>query len=363
MRPETRRKLDLSYSQHVPRAFLFAWLVTGNEQLAARLALRGWRRSMGSLQDLRGPDVLEARMLRSVVSGAGRSNLLHRRRADDLDNVWLHIPPRTRATLVMLYFDEIDPRRVADVLECSDATLESIRGRGFNSLKPHLGATEAEEEAHLRRWLAKRAGAAPAPPPENVSLRHRVGRRRLLTVVGAALMAVLLAAGAVAGTRVALNRAANPPPESAREAAPVDPVLRNRIVALREGCPDPARLRPLLSLPKKGKTDAAGVAVRFNEALLRGDRPAVRALAEPTAKPTYGAWVSTGSTRGVRVTSARRVSPDDLFTVACGRDVARRSLRVVMHDRNGITSRGLAFFYLAHTKEGWRVWATDEPGA
>ena len=361
MRPETRRKLDLSYSQHVPRAFLFAWLITGQEQLAARLAVRGWRRSMGSMQDLRGPDVLEARMLRSVVSGARRSNLLHRRRADDdLDGLWQRILPRTRAVLVMLYFDELDPRRVADVLECSDATLASVRGRGLNQLKPHLGETEAEEEAHLKRWLAERAGAAPAPPPEDLRLRHRVGRRRLGTVVGAALIAVLLAAGAVAGTRVALNRAANPPDRGAREDAPVDPVLRNRIGAIREGCPDPARLK---AVPKKGALDAAGVAVRFNEALLRGDRRTVRALGEPTAKPTYGAWVGTSSTKGVRVTSARRVSPDDLFTVACGRDIARRSLRVVVHDRNGITSKGLAFFYLAHTRDGWRVWATDEPGA
>src|SRR5665809_49068 len=74
-------------------------------------------------------------------------------------------------------------------------------------------------------------------------------------------------------------------------------------------------------------------------------------------EPTYGAWVSTSSHRGVTVTSASKIDPEDLFTVACGRDVARRSLRVVMHDRNGITSKGLAFFYLAYTKDGWRVWA------
>ncbi|MGH2775845.1 MAG: hypothetical protein ACRDJT_10510 [Actinomycetota bacterium] len=362
MRPETRRKLDLSYSQYVPRAFLFAWLVTGDDQLAARLALRGWCRSMGSMQDLRGPDVLEARMLRSVVWGAGRANLLHRPRAgDDIDGTWLHIPPRTRAALVMLYFDELDPRRVADLLECSDATLASVRGRGLNQLKRHLGDTEAEEEAHLQRWLAERAGAAPAPPPENMRLRHRVGRRRLGTVVGAALMAVLLAAGAVAGTRVALDRAANPPSERASDDVPVDPTLRNRIEALREGCPDPGRLR---SLPVRGSpAEAARLAVRFNEAIVLRDRRTVRALAEPTAEPTNGAWVSTRSRRGVTVTSASKVDAEDLFTVACGRDIARRSLRVVIHDRNGITTKGLAFFYVAYTKDGWRVWAADEPGA
>lgn len=359
MRPETRRKLDLSYSQHVPRAFLFAWLLTGHEQLAARLAVRGWRRSMGSMQDLRGPDVMEARMLRSVVSGAARRNLLHRRGAgDDLDGAWLHIPSRTRAALVMLYFDDIDPRHVADVLECSDATLASVKSRGLTQLKPHLG--EAEEESRLQRWLTERADTAPAPPPESVRLRRSVGRRRLVTVVGAALMAVLLAAGAVAGTRVALHRAANPPSETARDDIVVDRVLRNRIETLREGCPDPGRLRPL---PKKGVKDAAQVAVRFNEALVLGDKRTVRALAEPTAEPTYGTWASTSTHRGVKVTSASKVDREDLFTVACGRNITRRTLRIVMHDRNGITSEGLAYIYLAHTKDGWRVWAADEPGA
>ena len=361
MRPETRRKLDLSYSQHVPRAFLFAWLLTGKRQHAARLAIRGWRRAMGSMQDLRGPDVLEARMLRTVMSGAGRVNLLHRRGAgDDLGGAWLRIPPRTRAALVMLYFDEIDPRRVADVLECSDATLASIKSRGLNQLKPHLGEFEADEESHLQRWLTERADAAPAPPPESVQLRHNVGRRRLMTVVGTALLAVLLAAGAVAGTRVALHRAANPPPErGAEDPVRVDPVLQNRIEDLRIGCPDPARLE---ALPRRtGK--AADVAVRFNEAVVRGDRRTVGRLAEPTAAPTKGTWASTKSHRGVRVTGALRVDPGDLFSVACGQDVARRSLRIVLHDRNGITSEGLAFFYLAHTRDGWRVWAANEPGA
>jgi len=359
VRPETRRKLDLSYSQYVPRAFLFAWLITGREPLAERFAVRGWRRSIGSMQDLRGPDVAEARVLRTVLSGAVRANLRRRWGAgDDLEGAWLRLPPRTRAALILLYFDEIDPRHVADVLECSDATLSFLRARGLGYLRPYLGEGE---ESRLQSWLTERAASAPAPPSGSVPLRRSVNRRRLMTVAGAALMAVLLAAGAVAGTRVALHRAANPPPESVREGEPADPVLRNRIEAMREGCPDPERLR---SLPKRGSpADAARVAVRFNEAVVLGDRRTVRALAEPTAEPTHGAWVSTDSHRGVTVKSASRVDPEDLFSVACGRNITKRTLRVVMHDRNGITTKGLAFFYVAHTKDGWRVWAADEPGA
>lgn len=359
MRPETRRKLDLSYSQYVPPAFLFAWLITGSEPLAKRLAVRGWRRSIGSMQDLRGPDVAEARVLRTVLSGAVRANLRRRGRAGgDLDGAWLRLPPRTRAALVLLYFDEIDPRHVADVLECSDAAVASLRGRGLNHLRPQLGEGE---EGRLQSWLTERAESAPAPPSESVRLRRGVNRRRLMTVGGTALLAVLLAAGAVAGTRVALDRAENPPIEVDREElAATDPELRNRVDELRRGCPEPKRLGPV---PKKSEKDAADVAVQFNKALVLDDKRTVRALSEPSAEPTYGAWASTGSNKGVVVTSVGRNSADDLFSIACGREVTRRSLRVVMHDRNGTTSEGLAFFYLAHTKDGWRVWAADEPGA
>ena len=360
MRPETRRKLDLSFSQYVPRAFLFAWMVTGNEPLSTRLAVRGWRRSIGSMQDLRGPDVAEARVLRSVLSGAVRSNLLHRRPpGDDINGAWLCLPPRTRAALTLIYWDEMDPRHVADVLECSDSTLASIMNRGLRLLRPHLGEGE---EGRLKSWLTERADSAPAAPLEDVRLRRSVNRRRLMTVGGVALMAVMLAAGAVAGTRVALDRAANPPSETDREEQfDVDPELRNRVVELKGACPDWQRIGPI---PKKGsEANAADVAVRFNKALVLGDTRTVRTLEEPSAEPTYGAWASTGSTRGVTVTSVGRISAEDLFSVACGRVVTKRSLRVVMHDRKGTTSEGLAFFYVGHTKDGWRVWAADEPGA
>ena len=361
MRSETRRKLDLSYSQHVPRAFAFAWLVTGNEPLSARLAVRAWRKSMGSMQDLRGPDVLEAKMLRSIVSGASRANLLHRRRSKfELGGVWLRLPSRTRAALVMLYFDEIDPRHVADMLECSDATLASLRSRGLKQLEPHLG--EAGED-HLRNWLTERAETAPPSPRESARLQRRVRRRRLVTVGGTALLALLLAAGAVAATRVALDRAENPPAQTLREEdEPLSPELRNRLDELSERCPDPNRL---LSLPGAGaRAEGAAVAVQFNRAVLRGDAGLIRALAEPSAaQPRTGDLASTSTVKGVAVTSARRVSAEDLYAVACGRVTARRSLRVVMHDRSGTTSEGLAFFYVAQTVDGWRVWAADEPGA
>ncbi|MGH2698428.1 MAG: RNA polymerase sigma factor, partial [Actinomycetota bacterium] len=332
MRPGTRRKLDLSYSQHVPRAFLFAWLVTGDEQSAARLALRAWRRSMGSMQDLRGPDVLEARMLRSIVSGARWAHLLRRSiRSAGLEGEWLRLPPRTRAALVLQHADEIDPRHVADILECSDATVAALTSRGLDRLRPHLG--EAEELSRLRHWLEERAAEAPAPPAESRRIRRSAAQRRLLTGAGVTLTAVFLAAGAIAGTRAAVNRAANPPETTSDEAVPLDPGLQARITDLRAACPDGQRFEPL---PPKGRPAAARTAVKFNDAVIRRDGRTVGLLTEPSAEPTLGRWAHTLSRKGVVVTNVSRVSPEDLFTVACGRAITRHSLRVVIHDRNGV---------------------------
>jgi hypothetical protein len=293
------------------------------------------------------------------LSGAMRANLRRRRGPlGDLGGAWMHLPLRIRAALIMLYFDEVDPRHVADVLECSDSTLSSLSSRGLGSLRPHLGEAE---EGRLKSWLIERAESAPDAPPESGRLRRSVNRRRLMTLGGTTLMVMLLAVGAYAGTRMALDRAQNPPSETIRdEAYPLPPELRSRVERLRSGCPNPQRLG---ILPERGAMDAAAVAVRFNKALVLDDEPTVRALTVPSAKPTYGTWASTESNKGVTVTSTGRVSAEDLFSVACGRSVTRHSLRVVMHDRNGTTSEGLAFFYLAHTRDGWRVWAADEPGA
>ncbi|MGH2750687.1 MAG: hypothetical protein ACRDK3_07425 [Actinomycetota bacterium] len=361
MRPATQRKLDLSYSQYVPRAFSFAWLVTGNESLAARLTLGAWRRSMGSLQDLRGPDVLEGRMLRSIVAGATRAGLMRRPApGPGLETAWLRLPPRTRAALVLLHEQGLDPRRVADILECSDAALAALETRGLAGLSKRL--SEPDVEAQLARWLRQRAEDAPAAPAESPRMRHRVGVRRVATVAGAAFLAIALAAVAVAATAVAVRRANDPPDQTLEEdvVAPRDPALGRRVEDLRRGCPDASRLR---TPPRRAAKEAAEIAVRFNDAVIRDDDRALRRLAEPSASPTHGRWASTKSRQGIIVTHAARVSNDDLFTVACGREITKKSVRVVMYDRNGVTSEGLAFFYVAYTGEGWRVWGADEPGA
>jgi DNA-directed RNA polymerase specialized sigma24 family protein len=355
VRSGTQRKLDLSYSQYVPRAFEFAWLLTRDEETATRMALRAWRRSMGSMLDLRGPDVLEARILRSIVSQARRARILHRPPgAEGFESEWLRLPARTRAALVLQELEEVDPRHVADILECSDATVASITSRGRKQL------AGAEDEGHLRRRLEALAAEAPPPPPESQRIRRGAALRRLLTVAGTSLLVILIAAGAIAGTRAAVNRAANPPEPTADEEVSLDRGLRDRIEELRTSCPDERRFE---ALPRRGAVRAARVAVRFNDAVIRRDARSVRLLAEPSADPTRGTWAHTLSRKGVVVTSVRRVTREDLFSVACGRDVTKKSLRVVIHDRNGVTSEGIAFFYLAYTKGGWRVWAGDEPGA
>ncbi|MGH2789545.1 MAG: hypothetical protein ACRDJ0_01000, partial [Actinomycetota bacterium] len=252
-----------------------------------------------------------------------------------------------------------DPRRIADILECSDATVTSLTTRGLGRLGRHLGHTDHEDL--LAAWLKRQEGQAPAAPPESERLRRSVGLRRVLTVIVAMLATVLLVTGAVVAANTAVRRASS----LALPVAEDDPGLVERafqgvVNELKSGCPQAKRFLPR---PKGAARDAAEIAVQFNKAVIRGDESTVRELTEPTAKPTRGAWTGTKTARGLRVTSSEPVSKTDVFTRACGRKVTRRSMRVVMHDRSGVNSQGLAFFYLAHTHQGWRVWAADEPGA
>lgn len=357
LRPGGHEGFETAFRAHVPRASLFAWLITHEASSATRLAVAAFRGSLGSMQDLRGPDLLEAHVLRAVVLGARRR---HRRRphGDDLGSAWLRLPVRTRAALVLLHFENMDPRAIADVLECSDVTVTRLSKKGLAVLGGHGFGTPQD----LTAWLRRRAEDAPPPPASSPRLRRSVGWRRVMTVAGMVSLAMVVAAGAVAGTTTALDMASAPlrASEDEDEGPRRTPVLRRLVDDLKPGCPDGARLLPL---PRAGKKDAATIAIRFNEAVIRGDERSVQGLAEPTARATRGSWASTKSPKGIVVTNIGRVSERDIFTVACGRPTTRRSLRIVMRDRNGITSVGLAFFYVAYTTDGWRVWAADEPGA
>ncbi|MBA3291253.1 MAG: hypothetical protein H0U17_07125 [Actinobacteria bacterium] len=350
-----REGFSLAFRQHVPRAFLFAWLITDDEASAARLAVRAFRGSLGSMQDLRGPDVLEAHVPRAVVLGVRRS---HRRppRGGDMRSAWLRLAPRTRAALVMLHFEDMDPRGVADVLECSDEAVARLSKKGLATLEECGFGTPQD----LTAWLRRRAEGAPPPPAPSAGLRRSVRARRVGTVAAVLALAMVVAVGTVAGTTVALDRASAPPRASEDEDPERTPVLQRLVDDLKPGCPDGVRLLPL---PRGFKKGAAAIAIRFNEAVIRGDERTVQGLAEPTAGPTRGTWASTKSPKGIVVTNISRVSERDIFTVACGRSMTKRSLRIVMRDRNGITREGLAFFYVAYTADGWRVWAADEPGA
>lgn len=356
----TVSKLDLTYSQYVPRAFLFAFLITFDEHLSERLALRGFRRSMGTLQDLRGADMLEVRVLRSVVSGAQRARLVNRKTSDDaITATWLHLPVIARATLVLRFLDGTDPRRIADILECSDATVTSLTNKGLRRLGRHLGHTDHEEL--LAAWLKRQEEGAPAAPPESERLRRSVSRRRVLTMIAALLGALLLVTGAVVGASTAVRRASSASlPVEENDPRPLEQAFTRVVDELKLGCP---AAKGLLPPPKGAAREAAEIAVRFNKAVIRGDEFTVQELTEPTAKPTRGSWASTKTVKGLRVTSSQPVSKKDVFTQACGRRVTRRSMRVVMHDRSGVNIEGLAFFYLGYTPHGWLVWAADKPWA
>jgi hypothetical protein len=63
----------------------------------------------------------------------------------------------------------------------------------------------------------------------------------------------------------------------------------------------------------------------------------------------------------MKVTGSGPAGRGELVAYTCGPQVGRRTWKVILHDANGTTSRGLATFYLASTRRGWRVWGSWEP--
>jgi hypothetical protein len=69
-------------------------------------------------------------------------------------------------------------------------------------------------------------------------------------------------------------------------------------------------------------------------------------------------WDSTEHAHGLTVTYSASAALDEPARSFCGPRVAERSWKVVMHDANGVTSEGLAAFYLVRRATGWKVWGS-----
>ncbi|HZZ97903.1 MAG TPA: SigE family RNA polymerase sigma factor [Jatrophihabitantaceae bacterium] len=63
----------------------------------------------------------------------------------DRDRVWrlmATLPARSRAVLVLRYYEQLSDREIALLLGCAEATVRSIAARAFSTLRVHVLETE-----------------------------------------------------------------------------------------------------------------------------------------------------------------------------------------------------------------------------
>ncbi len=107
------------------------------------------------------------------------------------------LAPRTRAVLVLRYWEGLSDAAAAKVLGCPIGTVETEVARGLGRLRAQIAPSEDVEEA-LRDDFAARAGRVPPPGPDlsrTVVAASRRSRRRRTAVVAAGLAAVLALGG------------------------------------------------------------------------------------------------------------------------------------------------------------------------
>jgi hypothetical protein len=121
-----------------------------------------------------------------------------------------------------------------------------------------------------------------------------------------------------------------------------------------EWCPE---VRGTLPVGVGLRQEAEQVALRFSQAFLLGDWRRVRRLVDPAALPLHeNLWTIAGKPRRLKV-GAFGVHGRPLVPYGCGKDVAARTVVIVVDD--GTTSASADFnLYLIRRGDGLKVWAS-----
>ncbi len=148
------------YLRNAAEALRLAYLLTGDRALAEDLVQEAFVKLAGRFADLRNPSAFPAYLRKTVVNLARmhwRRRRLERavmeRRAreprleagpaadagmgarDHMRRALLGLPPRTRAALVLRYYEDLSEAQVAEILACSVGTVKSLVSRGVATLR------------------------------------------------------------------------------------------------------------------------------------------------------------------------------------------------------------------------------------
>lgn len=202
-----------------PELLRLAYLVTGSRagaDDAVRRALARVESRWHAISRTEDPDRVARRVIVASRSGTVIEESGAVLQGSSYDVAWrgcLALPARQRAALVLSHFEGLESDRIADVLDCSEATVRSQLQRAATSLRavlpPEAASTDDDLRRTLRETFRQRASAAPADVGARPEPADPVGgapRRRtgwLAAVVVLALVmtisAITHATGSIAG--------------------------------------------------------------------------------------------------------------------------------------------------------------------
>lgn len=368
---EGRRRLEAEHARLLPRAERVAYLLTGDPELAQRLALKSFTNACGTWQDLREADALDTDVLRRVVNGVrrrapfGRARPTPRHQEDGLWRAFSRLRVRQRAALVLQLYDTLQEQRAADVLQCSSKTFRALLTSGLERLAAEAGSSEPERllRTAFERWAKELVLRA----AYSWRISAGVWFRRSLTCAAIVIAFAAIVVGGKAVTR-GLVAVAEADDETRSDEEVTGFLTENDAqtghlapqpysAKFTAACPPPRLVMPIDTASSRGAPD---IALAFNQALVEGDAERVRQLALPTT--SIQGWGHTQNSNEIVVTASESAGSDGRVLMNCGARIAKRSWKVVIHDSNGVTGVGLATFYLARLENrGWRVWGSYEP--
>ncbi|MGH2673926.1 MAG: RNA polymerase sigma factor [Actinomycetota bacterium] len=152
------------YERHVGRAAGLARLLTGDREAAEDLAHEAFLRVAGRFGHLRGPEVFEAYLRRTVVNLCrARLRRLRLERAwlrrqprgepvarpaydpDVREEVWSavrRLPYRQRAAVVLRFYEDLSVEQTGEALRCSTRASRSLLTRALATLRRELTKEE-----------------------------------------------------------------------------------------------------------------------------------------------------------------------------------------------------------------------------
>ena len=149
------------YEEHAPAALRFAYLLTGERELAEDLVQDAFIKVMGRFGDLRRPDAF-APYLRKTIVNLSYGTFRHRRVERDYlsrerryavpqstgfdpehdDELWHRLsglPARQRTALVLRYYEDLSEKQTAAAMGCSLRTVKALVTRGLTGLRAQEG--------------------------------------------------------------------------------------------------------------------------------------------------------------------------------------------------------------------------------